>query len=93
MVEFEEPETHDKLQIDASGFRPDYLAEVRAFCDRYRRECFQVGIDYVGLDTSMQFDRALTEYLVSRQSPRLRRTIESEFVERDGIGDSDSRTI
>jgi uncharacterized protein (DUF58 family) len=67
MVEFEEPESNDKLQIDASSFRTDYLAEVRAFCDRYRRECFQAGIDYVGLDTSMQFDRALTSYLASRK--------------------------
>ena len=67
MVEFEEPETQDKVAVDAGGFRTDYLSEVRAFCDRYRRECFQVGIDYVGLDTSMQFDRALTEYLVNRK--------------------------
>src|SRR5260221_2103458 len=58
MVEFEDPEMQDKLQIDASGFRPDYLAEVQAFCERYRRECFQSGIHYMGLDTSMQFDRA-----------------------------------
>ena len=29
LVEFEEPETHEKLQVDASGFRPDYLAEVQ----------------------------------------------------------------
>ena len=42
LVEFEEPETHEKLQVDASGFRPDYLAEVKAFCDLYRRECFQI---------------------------------------------------
>jgi uncharacterized protein (DUF58 family) len=68
LVEFEEPETHEKLQVDASGFRPDYLAEVRDFCDLYRRECFQSGVDYVGLDTSMQFDRALTEYLISRKA-------------------------
>ena len=50
----------------ASG--ADYLAEVQAFCDTYRRECFQSGIDYVPLDTSMQFDRALTEYLASRRA-------------------------
>jgi uncharacterized protein (DUF58 family) len=67
MVEFEDPETQEKLQIDASGFRPDYLAQVQAFCETYRRECFQSGVDYVGLDTSMQFDRALTGYLASRQ--------------------------
>ena len=66
MIEFEEPETNDTLQIDASNFRADYLAEVEAFTERYRRECFKSGIDYVGLDTSMQFDRALTEYLSHR---------------------------
>jgi hypothetical protein len=70
MIEFEEPESHEKLQIDAGSFRADYLEEVRAFCDRYRRECFQNGVDYVQLDTSMQFDRALTEYLVSRRGRR-----------------------
>jgi len=67
MVEFEEPETNEKLQIDASSFRADYLSEVAKFCDMYRRECFQIGIDYVGIDTSMQFDKALTGYLVSRR--------------------------
>ncbi len=68
MVEFEEPETADKIQVDANDFRADYQTEVRKFCDEYRRHCFQSGIDYVGLDTSMQFDKALTEYLVSRRA-------------------------
>lgn len=68
MVELEDPETHQRLDLDADGFRRDYLAELQNFCDTYRRECFQAGIDYVGLDTSMQFDRALTEYLVSRRA-------------------------
>jgi uncharacterized protein (DUF58 family) len=68
MIEFEEPETDERLQIDATGFRSEYLTQIQAFCDMFRRECFQVGIDYVGLDTSMQFDRALMEYLVSRQA-------------------------
>lgn len=68
MVEFEDPETSHRLQVDATGFQEDYRAEVQAFCDHYRRECFQTGIDYVGLDTSMQFDKALLEYLVSRRA-------------------------
>ena len=67
IVELEEPESQEKLQIDANGFRTDYVAEVQKFCDTYRRECFKSGIDYVGLDTSMQFDKALVEYLVSRR--------------------------
>jgi uncharacterized protein (DUF58 family) len=68
MVELEDPESYDRLQLDASNFRRDYLAEVQAFRELFRRECFQAGIDYVGLDTSMQFDKALTEYLVSRRA-------------------------
>ena len=38
------------------------------FRELYRRECFQTGVDYLPLDTSMQFDKALLEYLVSRQA-------------------------
>ena len=67
MIEFEDPENNEKRQIDAGSFRADYLSEVQDFCDLYRRECFKNGIDYVQIDTSMQFDRALTEYLVSRR--------------------------
>jgi uncharacterized protein (DUF58 family) len=66
MVELEDPEDHRKLALDADSFRRDYLNEVEQFRDNYRRECFQAGVDYVPLDTSMQFDRALTEYLVNR---------------------------
>lgn len=68
VIEFEEPESKDKVQVDAGAYRSDYLAEVRAFCDGYKRECRQSGIDYVGIDTSMQFDKALVEYLVSRRA-------------------------
>ena len=51
--EQEEPETNEKVQVDATDFRADYLAELRSFCDRFRQECLQCGIDYVPLDTSM----------------------------------------
>ncbi len=66
VVEFEEPETSDKLTVDTAGFRRSYLDEVAAFRDLYKRDCFQTGIDYVPIDTSMQFDKALTEYLANR---------------------------
>jgi uncharacterized protein (DUF58 family) len=68
LVEFEEPETHARLEVDADNYRRDYLQEIEAFRELYRRECFQSRIDYVPLDTSMPFDRALTEYLLMRQS-------------------------
>jgi uncharacterized protein (DUF58 family) len=68
VVEFEEPETAARLQVDADNFQSEYVQAIRDFRDYYRKHCFQLGIDYVPLDTSMQFDRALTEYLLSRRS-------------------------
>ena len=68
MVELEEPETNRRLELDATAFRRDYLNELEGFREMYRRECYQAGVDYVGIDTSMQFDKALTEYLVGRKA-------------------------
>lgn len=68
MVEFTEPESHDKLVIDADAARQGYLAEVEAFREEYKKTCFQTRIDYVPLDTSMQFDTALVTYLQSRRN-------------------------
>ncbi|MGW8256551.1 MAG: DUF58 domain-containing protein, partial [Thermoguttaceae bacterium] len=66
MVELEDPENNRRLSFDAAGIRSDYIAEIDSFRDTFRRECFQAGVDYVPLDTSMRFDRALTEYLANR---------------------------
>lgn len=66
MVELEDPETHQLLQLDADAFRRDYLNELERLRETLRRECFQSRIDFVALDTSMQFDKALTGYLASR---------------------------
>jgi uncharacterized protein (DUF58 family) len=68
MVELTEPEGSDRLVIDADAARTGYVAAVEAFREEYRSSCFRAGIDYVPLDTSMQFDRALMEYLVSRRN-------------------------
>jgi uncharacterized protein (DUF58 family) len=68
MIEFEEPETESRVEVDASNLREDYLEEVEQFRERYSRQCFQAGIDYVPLDTSMQFDKALLGYLMSRRA-------------------------
>jgi hypothetical protein len=43
------------------------VAAVQAFREGYREWCFRAGVDYVPLDTSMQFDTALVEYLNSRR--------------------------
>ncbi len=68
MVELDDPETASKLVIDADAARTGYVQAVEAFREEYRAWCFRAGVDYVQLDTSMQFDKALLEYLHSRQA-------------------------
>ena len=67
VIEFEDVEQHDKLTIDAKGMRPDYLAGLAEFRESYRQECAKADIDYVPMDTSVGFDKALMQYLLQRQ--------------------------
>lgn len=67
-VEFEDPESGETFQIDAGGFRDQYLSELDAFQGALREGCGKLRIDYVPLSTEMPFDKALTEYLINRQS-------------------------
>jgi uncharacterized protein (DUF58 family) len=67
MMDLEDPETNETIEVDGAGYRGEYLRELEAFRDALRRECFQSGVDYVPLDTSMPFDKALMEYLLSRR--------------------------
>lgn len=68
LSDFEDPESGDRLIVDAAGIRSDYVEAVRDLRERYKRECLRMGADYVPLDTSMPFDRALVEYLSQRQA-------------------------
>ncbi len=68
MVDLIDPETNDTLIIDANGIRDDYLETLNDLCDRYQRECRSIGADYVRLDTSMPFGKALLEYLSQRKA-------------------------
>ncbi len=67
IVEFEDVEEERKLTLDALGMRPDYLKAMTEFQAYYRTECARANIDYVPMDTSISFDKALMEYLVQRQ--------------------------
>lgn len=68
MVELDDPETASKLVIDADAARTGYVQAVESFREEYRAWCFRAGVDYVQLDTSMQFDKALMEYLHNRRA-------------------------
>ena len=69
MVDLEDPETGQVAHnIDAAGMRADYQESVEALRSTYRDECRSLGVDYVPLDTSVNFDRALLEYLSQRKA-------------------------
>jgi hypothetical protein len=67
MIEFFDVEEPRKLILAARNMKFDYLKSVHDFRENYRRECAGAGIDYVAMDTSISFDKALLEYLVQRQ--------------------------
>jgi uncharacterized protein (DUF58 family) len=67
LIEFEDVEEHDKLMVDAQGMREDYLRALTEFQEHYKQECARANIDYVPMDTSVNFDRALMQYLLQRQ--------------------------
>lgn len=67
VIEFEDVEEEQKMVLDARGMRKDYLDALAEFQQKYRDECQRARIDYVAMDTSVSFDRALMEYLLQRQ--------------------------
>jgi len=69
-VELLDPESGEKVPGNADALKQHYLDELEQFRSRFRRDCFQSRIDYVELDTSVAFDKALIEYLVRRSGRR-----------------------
>ena len=67
LIEFEDVESPERMVLDAKGMRADYVEAVREFQESYRAECAKANVDYVAMDTSVSFDKALLEYLVQRQ--------------------------
>lgn len=67
VIEFEDPEVGEKMTLDARGMREDYQKSVEEFRQYYREECAKANVDYVTMDTSVSFDKALLEYLIQRQ--------------------------
>jgi uncharacterized protein (DUF58 family) len=65
---FVDIETPANLVVDPEGVRAGYKQALSEFCGAYQKECTTIGIDYVGINTSVAFDKALMSYLVSRKS-------------------------
>ncbi|WP_437193994.1 DUF58 domain-containing protein [Planctomicrobium sp. SH527] len=68
MCELRDPETGEVLTVDAAGIRADYLDSLSQLRNQYKDACRKMGVDFVELDTSMRFDKALVEYLSQRKA-------------------------
>lgn len=66
--DFQDLETGERIEVDADAYRSAYLKKVAAVREEWTSICATAGVDYVPLDTSMPFDRALLEYLHSRKA-------------------------
>lgn len=65
---FKDLETEQDLNTNADQARADYLRAVSDYREDLAKRCRNNQIDYVPLDTSVQFDKALTEYLLNRRT-------------------------
>ena len=67
-VRFQDPESREELDTDPQAIRLAYQEEIRSFIERYKKECQGVRADFVTVDNSMTFDKALVEFLSQRRS-------------------------
>lgn len=66
-VELMDPETGERQSISAADAASDYRKTVEELRSRLQRELREMHIDYVPLDTSQPYDKALMEYLLRRR--------------------------
>ena len=65
-VELQDPETGERIVVDADAMGADYRKALEDFRETFRREGSNAKFDYVPLDVSIPFDKALLEYLIAR---------------------------
>jgi uncharacterized protein (DUF58 family) len=64
---FKDLETQEELMTQPWHVQTAYRQSMQEFLDFYKRQCRDNNIDYVLLDTSTPFDKALFEYLNKRK--------------------------
>lgn len=67
-VQLRDPETGASEPVRAADAAEEYRETIRRFRSKLDKEFSDSGIDYVPLDTSMPYDKALMEYLLSRRN-------------------------
>ncbi|MBD3288761.1 DUF58 domain-containing protein [candidate division KSB1 bacterium] len=64
---FKDLETGEEIATQPWHIQREYQEKVSRFIDNYKRQCRQNQIDYVLINTDMDFDRALIEYMIKRK--------------------------
>ncbi len=67
-LKLHDPETGQSQAVVAADAAEDYRRRIGEFRDRLAKSLSESRIDYVPLDTSQPYDRALMEYLVRRRN-------------------------
>jgi len=62
----EDSETAEEIPIHAEAFREEYKKRVTEFCERVRKDCLKLEIDYQLLRTDSALDVAMMAYLDKR---------------------------
>ena len=68
LVQLTDPESGQSLSVNADDIGQEYRENIRKFREELKRGFNESRIDYVPLDTSMPYDKAITEYLLSRRN-------------------------
>jgi uncharacterized protein (DUF58 family) len=66
-VRFADPESSLRVDTNPQSIKSAYLTQIRNFIEAYRQDVLGVQADFVSVDTSMTFDKALISYLINRQ--------------------------
>ena len=64
---FKDLETGEEISTQSWHIQQEYQKLVNQFIENYKRQCYRNQIDYILLNTAMDFDRALIEYLIKRK--------------------------
>ena len=68
-IAFHDLETNERIQVDPSYVRDQYVSQIEEFIENYRRSCAEAQIDYVLTDTSVPYDFMLSKYIAKRNQP------------------------
>ncbi len=67
MVQLFDPELQTGMTVNADEISQEYRTNIANFQEELKRGCNESRIDYVPLHTGNPYDKALTEYLLSRR--------------------------